>query len=173
MSAEASPVIRVVVTDANILINLTHIGRLNLLGELPPYSFVVPEQVVREVREPAQAAAIQTAVASGLLQEVQLTGISELIVYAELVQTLGTGEAACLSLAQCRNWLVASDEKRKFYRETTGRLGAGRVINTVGILIHAITLGVITIEDADQAKRQLEGRKFVMKFSSFREVLRK
>jgi hypothetical protein len=34
-----------------VIINLTHIGRLDLLGKLPPYSFVVPEEVVKEVRE--------------------------------------------------------------------------------------------------------------------------
>jgi predicted nucleic acid-binding protein len=96
-----------------------------------------------------------------------------LSVYAELLQTLGAGEAACLSLAHCRHWFIASDEKRKFYRETISRLGNGRLLNTAGILIHAITLDVITIEDADRAKVLLEQRKFIMKFSSFREVLPK
>lgn len=39
----------VVVTDANILINLFHIGRLALLGELPPLRFMVPQEVCVEV----------------------------------------------------------------------------------------------------------------------------
>jgi predicted nucleic acid-binding protein len=171
MPARPSSVIRVVVTDTNILINLTHIGRLDLLGKLFPYSFVVPEEVVKEVKEPAQAQAVQTAISSGLLQIVQLTDIAELTVYAELIQILGLGEAACLSLAQCRNWLIASDEKRKFQRETIARLGAGRLLNTPGILTHAITLGIITIEEADRAKTLLEQRKFIMTFSSFRDIL--
>src|SRR5260370_15457107 len=101
MSLQASPPIRVVVTDTNILINLTHIGRLDLLGKLPPYSFVVPEEVVKEVKEPAQSQAVQTAISSGLLQIVQLTDPSELRIYADLIQILGIGEAACLTLAQC------------------------------------------------------------------------
>ncbi len=46
MSPPGSSIVRVVVTDTNILINLIHIGRLDLLGKLPPYSFVVPEEVV-------------------------------------------------------------------------------------------------------------------------------
>ena len=33
--------IRVVVTDANVLINLIHVGRLDLLGSLSGYEFVV------------------------------------------------------------------------------------------------------------------------------------
>jgi hypothetical protein len=56
MSLQVPPTLRVVVTDTNILINLIHIGRLDLLGKLPPYSFVVSEEVVNEVREPAQFA---------------------------------------------------------------------------------------------------------------------
>jgi hypothetical protein len=92
-------------------------------------------------------------------------------VYADLIQILGIGEAACLTLAQCRSWLIASDERRKFYRETTARLGTGRLLNTAGILIHAIKLSVITIEEADDAKALLEQRKFVLQFASFRNVL--
>jgi predicted nucleic acid-binding protein len=173
MSDQAAVLVRVVVTDTNILINLTHIGRLDLLGKLPPYSFVVPEEVVKEVKEPAQMEAIQTAISSGLLQVVQLTDPSELRIYAELIQFLGVGEAACLTLAQCRSWLIASDERRKFYRETIARLGTGRLLNTAGILIHAIQLSVITIEEADHAKALLEQRKFVLKFASFRDALPK
>src|ERR1700737_5423559 len=168
MSLQTPPTLRVVVTDANILINLTHIGRLDLLGKLPPYSFVVPEEVVTEVKEPAQSQAVQTAISSGILEVVQLTDPPELKIFADLIHLLGIGEAACLTLAQCRGWLIASDERRKFYRETIARLGTGRLLNTAGILIHAIKLDVITIDEADQAKAALEHRKFVLKFASFR-----
>ena len=42
---------QVVVTDTNILINLIHVGRLDMLGQLPGYEFAVPEQVVIEVTD--------------------------------------------------------------------------------------------------------------------------
>ena len=171
MSPPGSSIVRVVVTDTNILINLIHIGRLDLLGKLPPYSFVVPEEVIKEVREPQQAQALQTAISSGLLVEVQFADPAELKVYADLIQILGSGEAACLSLAQCRHWLIASDEKKKFRRETLARLGTGRLLNTPGILTLAITGGVLTVEDADQAKAVLELHRFTMSFRSFRHVL--
>jgi predicted nucleic acid-binding protein len=171
MSPPGSSPVRVVVTDTNILINLIHIGRLDLLGKLPPYSFVVPEEVVKEVRESDQAQALQTAISSGLLLEVQLANPAELKVFAELIQTLGVGEAACLSLAECRQWLIASDEKKKFRRETLARLGAGRLLNTPGILTLAITSGILTVEDADLAKVVLEQHRFIMSFGSFRDVL--
>jgi predicted nucleic acid-binding protein len=41
----SSPVTRVVVTDANVLINLLHVSRLDLLSTLPGHEFVVPEHV--------------------------------------------------------------------------------------------------------------------------------
>ena len=69
MSLQPLPTVRIVVTDT-----------LDLLGKLPPYLFVVPEEVVKEVREPAQSQAVQTAISSGLLQVVQLTDPSELTV---------------------------------------------------------------------------------------------
>jgi hypothetical protein len=71
-------------------------GRLDLLGKLPPYSFVVPEEVVKEVTRSDQAQALQTAISSGLLRVVQLTVPAELKVYADLIQILGSG-AGCLS----------------------------------------------------------------------------
>jgi predicted nucleic acid-binding protein len=172
MSPPWSPIVRVVVTDTNILINLIHIGRLDLLGKLASYSFVIPEEVVKEVSEPNQANALQTAISSGLLVEVQLADPAELKVYADLIQILGSGEAACLSLAQCRHWLIASDEKKKFRRETLARLGAGRMLNTPGILSLAISGGIITVEDADHAKAVLEQNRFIMSFASFRDVVR-
>lgn len=116
---------------------------------------------------------MRTAISSGFLQVVQLADPAELKVFAELIQILGIGEAACLTLAQCRSWLIASDERRKFFRETTTRLGTGRLLNTAGILIHAIQLGAITVDEADRAKALLEQRKFVLKFASFRDVLTK
>jgi predicted nucleic acid-binding protein len=94
-------------------------------------------------------------------------------VYADLIQILGSGEAACLSLAECRQWLIASDEKKKFRRETLARLGTGRLLNTPGILTLAITSGILTVEDADGAKALLEQHRFTMSFSSFRDVLPK
>lgn len=82
MSPPGSPIVRVVVTDTNILINLIHIGRLDLLGKLSTFSFVVPEEVVKEVTGPDQAQALLTVISSGLLQEVQLSDPAELKVYA-------------------------------------------------------------------------------------------
>lgn len=164
--------IAIVVTDSNVLINLAHIKRLDLLEQLPPFSFVVPQEVVKEITDVAQSELVQGAINSRSLGEVQLDSIPELRIYAELVRTLGSGEAACLALAESRGWLIASDEKRKFYREAMVRLGQDRIINTAGILLKAIRLNVLNVDEADEAKAFLEQRRFTMKFASFRDLLK-
>jgi predicted nucleic acid-binding protein len=164
--------IAIVVTDSNVLINLAHINRLDLLDRLPPFSFVVPQEVVKEITNVTQSELIREAINSGSLREVQLDSIPELRIYAQLVRTLGSGEAACLALAESRGWLIASDEKRKFYREAMVRLGQGRIINTAGILLKAIRLNVLNVDEADEAKTFLAQRRFTMKFASFRDLLK-
>ena len=162
--------VRVVVTDTNILINLIHAGLLDLLAKLSPYIFVVPEEVVKEVSDPLQGQALQEALSCGVLQVVQLTETAELTIFADLVTILGTGEAAFLSLAESRTWIIASDEKKKFRREAIARLGSARMLNTPGILTLAIKAGILTIAEADHVKTVLEQHRFVMSFASFRDV---
>lgn len=171
MSASPSPVVSVVVTDANIVINLLHVNRIDLLGQLRPYSFVVPEEVVVEIRDPGQSAALRGALDNGLLAEVRLAELSELKLYTELLKTLGSGEAACLALAETRGWLIASDERKVFLREAMKRVGPSRILNTAGLFVKAIKLSLLTVEEADGDKKTLEQHRFTMKFASFRDVI--
>ena len=57
----------VVITDANVLINLLRIGQLPLLGKLDAYRFLVPEEVVGEITDPAQRDVLAAAIAAGHL----------------------------------------------------------------------------------------------------------
>lgn len=116
---------RVVVTDATVLINLIHVGRLDLLGSLRGYEFVVPPEVDAEVSVPAQAAALDRAFDAGHIARASFTGTAELEVYAELVEVIGKGEAACLAIAEVQGCYVASDERRRFLRLAEDRLGPG------------------------------------------------
>jgi hypothetical protein len=60
---------RVVVTDTCILINLIHVGRLSLLGDLPEYEFVIPDHVYEEVTNPEQRRVLDEALAHGRLKK--------------------------------------------------------------------------------------------------------
>jgi len=162
---------RIVVTDAAIIINLAHAGRLALLGALPPYEFVVPEDVVSEITQPAQREALEAAIEAGHLRRESITAPAELARYGDLRQVVGKGEAACLTLAESHGWLIASDEKRRFRREVLARLGSGRLVTTPGLFVLAIRAGAMSVDEADEAKAILERHRFRMPFASFSEVV--
>lgn len=161
-----------VVVDTNVLLNLALSSRLEILGALPEFRFVVPEEVLAEVTRPEQREMIEQACAASLLNQVKLIDLPALSIFAELRPILGLGEAACLALAETHGWSIASDEKRVFSREARRRLGEGRVFTTVDLFVVAIRRGILTVEEADGAKRLLETHRFRMTgFDSFRELL--
>jgi predicted nucleic acid-binding protein len=129
----AEEILRIVVTDSSVVINLHHTSHLGLLRALPTFRFVVPQEVIGEITEPAQAELLSQLVADGSLEKVSLEGPEELTFFADLSNRLGLGESACLAIAQSRGWLVACDEKRIFLREAKERLGAARLMNAPGI----------------------------------------
>lgn len=161
----------VIVTDANVMINFIHIGRLDLLAKLPGMRFVAPEDAVAEITDAAQATDLHAALEKGGLDEVRMTDAEEIRRYAELAATLGRGESACLAIAEARGWTVASDERRAFRRTAVARLGEQRLLTTPALMVHAIQAGLATVAEADQWKDLLEQRRFRMKFTSFGELL--
>ncbi|MCL2779731.1 MAG: hypothetical protein FWD73_17200 [Polyangiaceae bacterium] len=160
---------RVVVADANVLINLMHVSRLRLLAKIPNYEFVVPEHVREEIAIAEQRSALDKAIADGWMKVEVLDDMGAISMFTELITHVGRGEAACIAIAAKENWHIASDEKKRFLREAEARVGVGRVITTVDVFVLAIKAGLLTIEDADADKRTLESKKFKMPFVSFRE----
>jgi predicted nucleic acid-binding protein len=168
---DTPPRSRTVAVDANVLINLAHIRRLDLLARLSGYDFIAPEDVVAEVCRENGRRELEVALASESVRVESIVELEDLVRYAELRQSLGRGESACLVLAERHGWLIASDEKRRFRREALSRLGPGRLVTTPGLMILAIRAGLLTIEEADQDKQTLESHRFRMSFRSFREVV--
>ena len=165
------PPVQVIVTDANVLINLMHVSRLDLCADLPNLDFVVPDHVSEEILIPEQREAFDRAMAAGTLQTASITKVEDIALFADLTRHLGRGESACLVIAVRHGWGVASDEKGRFRREALDRIGAGRILGTADLFVRAIRDGLITIEEADVDKATLEERRFKMPFASFREVI--
>lgn len=160
----------VIVTDANILINLCRIGKLPLLGALEAYDFRVPIQVVQEITEPAQREAVQAALTAGHLTQTAVESLEALELYGSLREIMGAGEAACLALAATAGLHVASDEKKRFRRRAHELLGEARVLRTEFLLLAAIRAGQLSVADADECKRRLESMRYVMPFGSFSQL---
>lgn len=161
----------IVVTDANVLINFLHMQRLDLLGSLPGYRFVVPEHVVREILRPEQATLLTQAFDDGTLGRMSIQNLEAMALFADLVHVMGKGEASCIALAATNGWFVACDERGLVRRVTNEKLGEGRLLNTAGILVLAIRAGMLSIEEADRLKGILARHRFKLKFKSFREVI--
>lgn len=161
----------VVVCDACVLINFLIVDRLDLLSKNPAYRFVVTEHVTQEVTEPDQNARLRGAIESGDIEQIDLSDPPGLLLFAELRETLGGGEAAAIALAVQQSWAIATDEGGRTRREIEGRLGENRLLTTPGILLDAIRHGTLSIDDADRIKRELEDRRFKMSFKSFADLL--
>lgn len=161
----------VVVTDANVLINLIYVSRLGLCADLPGLSFAVPDHVSSEVRRPEQREQLDAALKSGALQLCSISEPEDIGLFADLIVRLGRGEAACIVLAQRHGWTIASDERGLFRREAVARFGEHRLIGTPDLFLRAIQAKLVTVEEADSDKAILEGERFKMPFNSFRERL--
>lgn len=161
----------VVITDANVLINLLRIGQLPLLGKLDAYRFLVPEEVMGEITDPAQRDALAAAIDAGHLGQTVVDTIEALTLFAELRDVMGRGEAACLALAATTGCHIASDEKKRFRRRAIELIGEARIVRTESILVEAIRQGRISIAEADGFKAVLETNRYLMSFGSFSELL--
>jgi predicted nucleic acid-binding protein len=158
-------------TDACILINLLRAHRLDLLGAVPPYVFCVPTEALREITHPDQQARLQEALDRGWIQETRMEAIEELQIFTQANEQLGSGESACLALAQTRTWILGTDDSKGVkWRKVISASGI-QVLNTPGILLLAIRQGVLTIDQADEIKALLEANRFRMGFASFRDLM--
>lgn len=159
-----------VAVDASVLINFLIVAKVGLLASLPGLRFVVPEEVVAEIRRPEQVQALARALEAGSVCTLDAMSPRELETLTRLNTTLGSGEAACLAVAESRNWFVACDEKRAFLRQATRLLGEGRLLDTPTLLMLGIREGLISVREADLVKAELEKASFTMSFDSFRDL---
>ena len=65
----------IIVTDANVLINLMHVTRLDMCARLPGYEFVVPDHVREEITDATQRPVVDGAVARGAFRLEAITGL--------------------------------------------------------------------------------------------------
>jgi len=160
-----------VCVDACILINFAIVAKVDLLAQIPDLVFHVPPEVLREMTVAEQRTQVEGVVASGGLKMVRIEAVEELQAFAEYVGQFGKGESACLAIATCRKWAIATDETKD--RRLSREIGAKgiQIINTPGILLKGIRHTMLTVEAADGIKAELEKNRFRMKFDSFRDLL--
>jgi len=99
----STTLLRIVVTDANVLINLMHVSRLGLLVKIPNHEFVVPEHVREEITSPEQRATLDAAVSDGWLKIEIITDLGVLTMFTKLIEHIGQNEAACITITAKKN----------------------------------------------------------------------
>jgi len=156
-----------VCVDACVLINLAIVGRVDLLGQIRDVAFHVPQEVLDEITIVEQRNQVENVVKSGGLMIAKIDAVDELRAFAEYSGRFGKGESACLAIASCRKWVIATDEtkdKRLSHEISVKKI---HVINTPGLLLTAIRQGVLSVNDADGIKGELEKHRFKMSFDTF------
>ncbi len=161
-----------VVTESSFLINFLAIDCMDILAGLRQFKFYVLDHVKAEVRYPDQHARLEAALATGILSELEITDPGEILLYDEFRKVLGDGESACLAVAVSHRWVIAADEKGRFRRELFERLGEEYLLDTPGVLVAAITGGLITIPEAEELRKRLREHRFEIDLPPFEELLR-
>ena len=115
-----------VVSDSTCLIGLQRVGELDILPALFA-PIMIPAEVEREFGNPFSWLQTETITDSALVAALRLV--------------VDAGEAEAIALASEKNCLLIADDKQA--RAAAKRLGIV-VIGTIGILVRAKQIGVIT-----------------------------
>ena len=150
--------------DACFLINFLAVDRMDVLASLASFRFHCPREVAGEVVRPLQAERLARAIADGIVVDEEIFDLTEISIIADLLrEQLGRGESACLALAQSRGWLLASDERGRFRRQATERIGVDRLMTTRDALARAVVLGTISGSEARAIAEDLrDNHRFAM-----------
>lgn len=154
---------RDVATDTSLLLNFLRIDRMDILGALPGFRFCVLNHVTAEVTQEPHGTRLQAALAQGYVAEFELTDLDAISDYDNLREILGDGEAATIAAAGYEQWIIGMDEKARARREAIARVGEQNLLNTPGVLVHAVRIGSLTLEEAEQIRLDLAGQNYIIK----------
>lgn len=90
------------ITDTSVLVNFLVLDRAELLARLPGHRFVVAEHVRAEITDhyQEQLQRLEAAFAAGILEEIRVTDLPEVQLFAQLTATgLGIGECSAIAVA--------------------------------------------------------------------------
>ena len=145
-----------IIFDACALFNLVH-GEVFgvIVGMLDPLPCLGP-QVRSESR--SIASVLDQALGASRIELLD-DAVLPPSLFFELLERyeLGAGETECLAFASVQPLLVCSDDRR-VRNVTTRELGEGRVIGTLGLLVRATDLSVLTPDAAIAAYELMRRR---------------
>ncbi len=118
-----------VVLDADVLINLIGMRKLDVLPKIRGHEFWITNHVQDEVHRKAQRIQIRKALKAGWVRELEVSNLTEIDFYTQYRLRFGKGESACLAVASVRGWIIATDD-RAVQREVKSKFGEDRLLDT-------------------------------------------
>ena len=135
---------------------------------------MVTEHVRAEITDhyQDQLQRLEAAFAAGILEEIRVTDLPEVQLFAQLTATgLGIGECSAIAVAAHRQLALAIDDKRAVKKLKTVGLQL-TLHSTETIVVLLIQHAVLTVQAADAMKHQWEQHhRFRLPFGSFVERL--
>jgi predicted nucleic acid-binding protein len=140
--------------DSDVTISLLKSGMTHVLGELRGFVFMITEANYAEIHHDSERKLLDIAISRGGISVKQLQDPAALQVFAELLVSIDTGEAAVIALAVLIDADVAMHD-RAGRRAACNHLPAHRVHRLEDILIEAVREKCITEGDVHQASDRL------------------
>lgn len=143
--------------DTVTLSNFALSDRLDLLIARYGRRAIITPQVLDEIADGIVAGyselrKVETAVAGGKFRGAEGFSAKERDIYLERLRTLSPGEASCITLAQSRGGVVATDDRTA--RNTCFDNGVP-FTGTIGILKACVLDGVLSLQEADDVLRAM------------------
>lgn len=164
----------IVIADTSVLINFLAVDRMDLIKR-HSCRFLITDHVRHEITEhyQEQFSRLQEALKQGILEEIPVTYQEEVETFAKLteLESLGSGECACIAVAIHRCYTLAIDDK-KAIKQARLSCPTISIATTEDLMVSMIKAELITANEADTIKDEWAlSHKFKLKISSFSELL--
>jgi predicted nucleic acid-binding protein len=140
--------------DSDVTISLLKSGTIHVLGGLHGFAFMITESNYAEIHHESERRLLDAAISRGDVSVESLTDPAALQVFAQLLISIDTGEAAVIALAVHLDADVAMHD-RAGRRAACRHLPVHRVHRLEDILVEAVREECITVGDVHQATDQL------------------
>ena len=170
----SEPSLKILVTDASVLINFLRVDRMDLFDAYPA-DILITDHVASEVAEfyPDQRERFEAALAAKILIQESLDDGYEVDLFAKMTASgrLGAGECSAIALAASRICALAIDDRRaiseirRVHKEIV-------VFRTQDLVVAMIRLKLLSVTVADSLKADWEqNHRFKIKAETFGDLL--
>jgi predicted nucleic acid-binding protein len=154
--------------DSSVLINFLGLGRLDLLISLPQRAVLIVPEVVDEIRR--NRTLLDAALGSGGVRQVESMIATDLALFAKLTHRISIADASCILTAKALDADLAVDD-RLCRRLAEAELPGHRLIGTEGLLLEAVLVGLISMEEGDGLLAVLPSLRYRPKVTRLAELL--